>query len=281
MLRLGAARLAARSEVGTALRGTAPSYGTRARVADPPVSTGGAGGAEPVVVFDRVTKSFRDGVTAIEDVSFSARPGRILGILGRNGAGKSTALRVLLGLAAPTAGSATILGQPYGTLEDARLRVGVSMDEIGFLRGSTVQRELRIWATALELSEARVAAVVEEVGLEGAAGRRTDKLSTGMKQRLALGIALLADPDVLVLDEPANGLDPPGIRWLRDLLRVRAGAGKTVILSSHLLAEVEQTVDDVVILQQRVRFAGTLEELTRGTRGVLEERFMELVEASG
>ncbi len=141
-----------------------------------------------------------------------------------------------------------------------------------------MQRELKVWATALDLPAARVAAVIDEVGLEDAAHRRTDKLSTGMKQRLALAIALLADPDVLVLDEPANGLDPPGIRWLRDLLRDRAADGKTIILSSHLLAEVEQTVDDVVVLQQHVRFAGPLEELTGGERGVLEDRFMELVE---
>jgi len=230
-------------------------------------------------VFDRVSKSFGE-VLAVDDVSFEARPGRILGVLGRNGAGKSTALRVLLGLSEPSAGAATIFGRPYAELADARQRVGVTMDDVGFLRGSSVRRELRIWATTTGVGEDGIAAVMRDVGLEDVAARRTDKLSTGMKQRLSLAIALLADPDVLVLDEPANGLDPPGIRWLRDLLRARAAAGGTVILSSHLLAEVAQTVDDVVVLQQRVRFAGSLDELTDGDPARLEERFMALIEVA-
>src|SRR3712207_4286573 len=215
-----------------------------------------------VVTFANVTKQF-GAMTAVRDLSFEVRPGRIVGLLGRNGAGKTTSLKMLLGLNRPTAGSATVFGHPYAELPHAARRVGVTMDGINPTPGSTGRRDLRIWARTLGVPVSRVDAVLERVGLEGA-DRAVKGYSTGMRQRLALATALLADPELLVLDEPVNGLDPDGIRWLRDLLRGLAAEGRTVLISSHLLAEVEQTVDDVVILQQTLRFAGSLTELTEG-----------------
>ncbi|MBD0706877.1 MULTISPECIES: ATP-binding cassette domain-containing protein [unclassified Streptomyces] len=232
-------------------------------------------GKQAVVEFHSVTKRF-GGVSAVEDLSFTVRPGRIVGILGRNGAGKSTSLRVLLGLARPTEGSATVFGQAYQDLPHAARRIGVSMDSIGPTPGTTGRRDLSVWARTLGLPPARVDEVIDLVDLTEGADRKVKGYSTGMKQRLALATALLADPELLVLDEPVNGLDPDGIRWLRELLRSLAAEGRTVLLSSHLLAEVEQTVDDVVILQRTLRYAGALEDLTTGGADRLEDRFFEL-----
>nr|WP_239077792.1 ATP-binding cassette domain-containing protein [Streptomyces sp. SID9124] len=220
-------------------------------------------------------------MTAVEDLSFTVRPGRIVGLLGRNGAGKSTALRVLLGLARATSGHATLFGQPYEELPDAARRVGVSMDSTGPMPGTTGRRDLRIWARLLGLPAARVDEVLDQVGLTDGADRKVKGYSTGMRQRLALATALLPDPELLVLDEPVNGLDPDGIRWLRELLRSFAAEGRTVLLSSHLLAEVEQTVDDVVILQRTLRFAGELSQLTGDGAERLEDRFFELAGTAG
>nr|WP_297422747.1 ATP-binding cassette domain-containing protein [uncultured Actinotalea sp.] len=234
-------------------------------------------GDVPGVVLDRVTKVYRD-TTALQDVSFEARPGRVLGLLGRNGAGKTTALRITLGLTSPTAGSATVLGRPYAQLPDGPRRVGSTFDGDGQPPGVTGAKALALWATMLDLPRARVGEVVDLVGLRGAERKAVSAYSTGMRQRLDLAVALLADPEVVVLDEPANGLDPDGIRWLRDLLRRLAAEGRTVIVSSHLLAEVEQTVQDVVVLQSTVRYSGPLEDLTGGRRR-LEEAFFDLVDA--
>ncbi|MFB4424066.1 ATP-binding cassette domain-containing protein [Streptomyces sp. QL37] len=233
----------------------------------------------PVIEFHGVTKRF-GGVTAVEDLTFAVRPGRVVGLLGRNGAGKSTALRVLLGLVRPTAGHATLFGRAYQDLPDAPRRIGVSMDTIGPTPGTTGRRDLRIWARSLGLPDSRVETVLSQVGLTDSADRKVKGYSTGMRQRLALATALLPDPELLVLDEPVNGLDPDGIRWLRELLRTLAAEGRTILLSSHLLAEVEQTVDDVVILQRTLRYSGALSRLTADGADRLEDRFFELADTS-
>ncbi|MYR46546.1 ATP-binding cassette domain-containing protein [Streptomyces sp. SID5910] len=233
-----------------------------------------------VADFRGLTKRFGE-FTAVEDVTFEVPAGRIVGLLGRNGAGKTTSLRMLLGLTAPTTGSATVFGKPYAELPRAAHRIGVSMDGIGATPGVTGRRDLRIWARMLGLPRRRVDEVLEHVGLDDRADKQLKGFSTGMKQRHALASALLADPELLVLDEPANGLDPDGIRWLRTFLRSLADEGRTILLSSHLLAEVEQTVDDVVILQKSLRYCGSLTELTSGGRHSLEDRFFELAEPTG
>ncbi|MFC1430131.1 ATP-binding cassette domain-containing protein [Streptacidiphilus sp. N1-3] len=232
----------------------------------------------PAIEFQSLTKEFGT-VRAVEELSFQVRPGRVTGLLGRNGAGKTTSLRVLLGLARPTSGSATVFGHRYQDLPRAAHRIGVSMDGLGWTPGATGRRELRIWASTLGLPTSRVDQVLERVGLTESADRRVKGYSTGMRQRLALATALLADPELLVLDEPANGLDPDGIRWLRTTLRSLAEEGRTVLLSSHLLAEVEQTVDDVVVLERTLRYAGPLSELIPRQNDRLEDRFFDLVGA--
>ncbi|MFF5502534.1 ATP-binding cassette domain-containing protein [Streptomyces roseolus] len=226
--------------------------------------------------FHGLTKRFGE-VTAVEDISFEVRPGRIVGLLGRNGAGKTTSLRMLLGLSRPTSGTATVFGRPYAELPGAARRVGVSMDGVAPLPGTSGRRDLMIWARMLGLPARRVDEVLDQVGLTGSADRGIKGYSQGMRQRHALAVALLADPELLVLDEPANGLDPDGIRWLRTFLRSLADEGRTILLSSHQLAEVEQTVDDVVILQRTLRYSGPIGELLSGGEGGLEERFFELV----
>ncbi|WP_328838268.1 ABC transporter ATP-binding protein [Streptomyces europaeiscabiei] len=235
-------------------------------------------GAGPVVALRGLTKRFGE-VTAVDDLTYEVQPGRIVGLLGRNGAGKTTSLRMLLGLCRPTSGEAAVFGRPYAELPHAARRVGVSMDAVGPLPGASARRELAIWARTLGLPKQRVEEVLELVGLaDGAASRPVKGYSTGMKQRLALATALLPDPELLVLDEPANGLDPDGIRWLRGLLRGLADEGRTVLVSSHLLSEVEQTVDDVVIIQSSLRYAGPLEGLVGTGEGErLEDRFFSLV----
>ncbi len=202
-------------------------------------------------------------VTAVEDLSFEVMPGSILGFLGPNGAGKTTTLRVLLGLATATAGTATVEGRPYRSLSDPVASVGAVLDSSGFHPGRRGRDHLRVIARASGLPASRVEEVLRTVGLEGAAERRVKGYSLGMKQRLNLAAALLGDPRALVLDEPANGLDPQGIRWLRDMLRFLADEGRAILVSSHVLAEVSQTVDEVVVIHHgRLRAHGTLAELT-------------------
>jgi ABC-2 type transport system ATP-binding protein len=182
----------------------------------------------------------RYGATiAVDDLSFTARTGAITGFLGPNGAGKTTALKVIVGLAGATAGRARVHG-----------RVGVSIEPCGAHPGRTAHAHLRSLATFAGLPASRVDELLALVGLERAANRRVGKFSLGMRQRLGLAAALLEDPDVLVLDEPVNGLDPQGIRWLRGLLRDFAGEGRTVLLSSHMLSEAQKTIDDVVVIHE-------------------------------
>ena len=205
------------------------------------------------VTFRGLTKRFGSqdaGTLAVDDLSFDVEPGRVTGFLGPNGAGKTTSLRCLLGLVAPTDGEALINGQPYDRLPNPGRQVGASLEATGFYPGRRAEDHLRVIALASGIDRHRVAEVLELVNLMPYARRRVGQFSLGMRQRLALAAALLGDPQVLVLDEPANGLDPQGIAWLRGFLRGLAAQGRTVLVSSHVLREVQQTVDDVVIISR-------------------------------
>jgi ABC-2 type transport system ATP-binding protein len=202
-----------------------------------------------VIEVDGLTKRF-GSTLAVDDLSFSVAPGTVTGFLGPNGAGKSTTLRAILGLVFPDAGRTAVLGRPYRELEQPFVRVGAVLESTDAHPGRSGRNHLRVLAAAAGLTTSRVDEVLELVDLKGAARRRVKGYSLGMRQRLGLAAALLGDPEVLVLDEPANGLDPQGIRWLRDFLRARAGEGRTVLVSSHVLAEVAQTVDQVVIIHR-------------------------------
>lgn len=214
---------------------------------------------------DHVTKTYGT-FTAVDDVTFTALPGRITGFLGPNGAGKSTTLRVLVGLTPPDRGTALVLGRRFRDLPNPGREVGVLLDASAQHAGRTGREVLTIAQRTMGLSAGRVADVLDTVGLsEAEAGRRVRDYSLGMRQRLGLAHALLGDPEVLILDEPANGLDPAGIRWMRDLLRGYADRGATVLLSSHLLHEIEVVADDLVVIGQgRVVAAGTKVDLLAG-----------------
>ena len=219
-----------------------------------------------VIHAEHLTKRFGKRVLAVDDVSFSIAAGTITGVLGPNGAGKTTTLRMILDLVRPTSGSVTILGSRYRDLRAPAARVGALLDASGFHPGRSGRNALRVIATGAGVPDARVDETLELVELTGDGRRAVKGYSTGMKQRLALAAALLGDPEVLILDEPANGLDPEGIAWLRALLQGLAAEGRTVLISSHLLSEVAQTVDRVVIVAKgRLKFAGSLAELGRGT----------------
>ncbi|YCK39528.1 ABC transporter ATP-binding protein [Actinomadura sp. ATCC 39365] len=214
---------------------------------------------------------------AVQDLTFTVRPGRITGFLGPNGAGKTTTMRVLLGLERPTAGRATVNGLPYRALGRPLTQVGALLDASAVQGGRRAEQHLWWLARSNGLDRARIGPLLELVGLGGAAGRRVGGFSLGMKQRLGLAAALLGDPEVLVLDEPANGLDPEGIRWMRGLLRSLAAEGRTVLVSSHLISEMAVTADHLVVLAGgRLRADAALGELV-GPGGSLEETFMELV----
>ena len=200
-----------------------------------------------VIALDGLTKRFGD-IVAVDDLTVQLERGRVIGLLGPNGAGKTTTLRLLLGLVAPSAGSATIEGRPYRALDEPIRHIGAVLEATSFHPGRRARDHLRVLAATADLADHRVDEVLAQVGLAGAARRRVGGFSLGMRQRLGLAAALLGDPDVLVLDEPTNGLDPEGIRWLRDFVRGYAASGRTVLVSSHLLAEVAQTVDEVVVL---------------------------------
>ncbi len=201
------------------------------------------------LVVSGLTKTFGP-IRAVDDLSFTVSPGRVTGFLGPNGAGKTTTLRILLGLVAPTAGTATIGGSRYVDLPDPVHTVGASLEATGFHPGRTGRDHLRVLCVSAGLPQSRADETLTQVGLAEAARRRVGGYTLGMRQRLALAGALLGDPRVLVLDEPANGLDPEGIAWLRGFLRHLAGLGRTVLVSSHALAEVEQSADEVVILNR-------------------------------
>ncbi len=215
-----------------------------------------------MITVDRLTKRYGD-FTALEEVSFTAEPGRVTGFLGPNGAGKTTAMRVIGGLTPATSGSATVLGSGYDRLPNPGRHVGLLLDASAQHAGRTGLEVLTLGAMLMGVDRRRVADMVELVGLsETEARRRVRHYSLGMRQRLGIAHALLGDPEVLVLDEPANGLDPAGIRWMRDLLRGFADRGGTVLLSSHLLNEIERVADEIIVIGQgRIVARGTTGEL--------------------
>jgi ABC-2 type transport system ATP-binding protein len=216
-----------------------------------------------------LTKRFGD-FTAVDRLSFAVEPGRITGFLGPNGAGKTTTLRMLLGLVRPTSGTATIGGLRYHDIERPMAVVGSALEATNFHPGRTGRDHLRVLADTAGVDDKRVDEMLELVGIPAAARKRAGGYSLGMRQRLGLAAAMLGDPQVLILDEPANGLDPEGIRWLRGFLRHVAGQGKTVLISSHMLQEVEQTVDDVVIISNgRLVSQGPMAELHGESRALV------------
>jgi ABC-2 type transport system ATP-binding protein len=222
-----------------------------------------------VIEVEHLSKRFRKTV-AVDDLSFKVSPGTITGFLGPNGAGKTTTLRIILGLVRPTAGRATVMERLYRQLDNPTRQVGAVLEASDFHPGRSGRNHLRVLATATGIATPRVDEVLEIVDLTDAARRRAGGYSLGMRQRLSIAGALLGDPQILVLDEPANGLDPQGIRWLRELLRSLAAQGRTIFISSHVLAEVEQIVDEVVIIH-RGKFvvqAATAELVARAAGGV-------------
>jgi len=226
-----------------------------------------------MIEFRGLTKRFGE-VLAVDDLTVDVPAGQVTGILGPNGAGKSTALRLALGLLRPTAGQVLVSGRPYARLPRPRRTVGAVLDGEGFHPGRTGRDHLRIQARLVGVPLSRTEEVLEGVGLTAQAGRRVGGYSLGMRRRLGLAAALLGDPQVLVLDEPANGLDPAQIAWLRGLLRDTAAQGRTVVVSSHVLGEVARTVDRVTILQDgRLRWAGPVGSLTRPGE-CLEDAFL-------
>ena len=211
-------------------------------------------------------------VEAVKGLTFDVDAGRVTGFLGPNGAGKSTTLRALLGLVRPTCGTATFDGRLYEQLERPSTRVGAVLEDASFHPGRTGRNHLRVVAVTGEHPPERVDEVLADVGLTQAADRRVKGYSMGMRQRLAIATALLGDPEVLILDEPTNGLDPPGIAWMRGLLRQQADRGRAVLVSSHLLAEVAQSVDDVVVISHGdLKARGPLEQVLGGDGGPVTE----------
>jgi ABC-2 type transport system ATP-binding protein len=211
-------------------------------------------------------------VEAVKNLSFDVEAGRVTGFLGPNGAGKSTTLRALLGLIHPTSGTATFDGRRYDELEHPSAAVGAVLEDASFHPGRSARNHLRVLALTGQHPPERVEKVLHDVGLTEAADRRVKGYSMGMRQRLAIAAALLGDPEVLLLDEPTNGLDPPGIAWMRGMVRHQAANGRAVLISSHLLAEVAQSVDDVVVIANgELRAMGTLDAVLGGDDGPVTE----------
>ena len=234
--------------------------------------TGSSGTA---VAFRGVSKHF-GAVHAVDDRTVDVPAGRVTGFLGPNGAGKTTALRMMLGLVRPTAGEVLVAGSRYAALADPRRTVGAVLEATGFHPGRRARDHLRVAARAGGFPVGLVDTVLDQVGLSADAHRRVRGYSLGMRQRLGLAAALLGEPQVLVLDEPGNGLDPAGMAWLRGLLRDLAADGRTVLVSSHVLSEVAQTVDHVVVMHEgRLRFDGPLHRLADGDT-TLEAAFLRL-----
>lgn len=228
---------------------------------------------DPTIVCKDLTKVYGSR-RVVDDVSFEVQAGSVTALVGRNGSGKSTTLRMLLGLTTPTAGSALINGVPYRDLPAPARVVGAATTDVPGHPALTVRAQLRLVAHSLGVPGTAVDEVLDTVDLTDAARRKIGALSLGMRQRLSLGCALLGSPSVLVLDEPANGLDPDGIRWLRSFLRGFASDGGAVLVSSHSLDEIERTADDVVVLSHRVRYSGTISALmAHEHRASLEEAF--------
>ncbi len=216
-----------------------------------------------------LTKTFGP-ITAVRELDFTVEPGRITGFLGPNGAGKTTTLRMLLGLVTPTSGTATIGGRNYREIADPTRTVGAVLEATSFHPSRRARNHLKMVAIAGGLELSRIDAVLDLVGLTADAKRKVGGYSLGMRQRLELATALLGDPSVLILDEPSNGLDPQGIAWLRDFMRFFASEGRTVLVSSHLLSEMAQTIDNAIIVSfGQLKAQGTLAEITKGITGVV------------
>jgi ABC-2 type transport system ATP-binding protein len=240
-----------------------------------------------MIEVDRLTKRYGKTL-AVADLSFTVSPGTVTGFLGPNGAGKSTTLRSILGLVHPTSGSTSVLGKPYRALERPARQVGAVLETFDAHPGRSGRNHLRVLAVAAGIPRSRVEEVLGLVDLTGAGRRRVKGYSLGMRQRLGLAAALLGDPEVLVLDEPANGLDPQGMRWLRDFLRSLAAEGRTILVSSHVLAEIAQTVDNVVIIHRgeliRQASMGEVEAMAAGATRVRSpeaERLTRLLRETG
>ena len=218
-----------------------------------------------MITVDRLTKRY-GGFTAVDDVSFEVKPGQVTGFLGPNGAGKTTAMRIMAGLTPATSGTTTVLGRPYASLPNPGRYVGTLLDASAQHAGRTGREVLSLGAIFMGVDRRRVDEMIELVGLtDKEASRRVRNYSLGMRQRLGIAHALLGDPEVLILDEPANGLDPAGIRWMRDLLRGYADRGGTVLLSSHLLNEIERVADEIIVIGHgRIVAQGTKEQLLAG-----------------
>jgi ABC-2 type transport system ATP-binding protein len=224
-----------------------------------------------VLAAEGLTKRYGK-VLAVDDLSFRVRPGTLTAFLGPNGAGKTTTLRIFLGLVHPTSGAATIDGKPYRDLEKPT-RVGAVLEATGFYPGRSGRNHLRAAATAAEVPVGRIDEVLGVVGLEAAADRRVGGYSLGMRQRLGIATALLGEPEVLILDEPANGLDPDGIHWIREFMCDYVRGGRTILVSSHVLAEVAQVADDVVIIDKgRLVTQAPVAELTARASGAVRVR---------
>jgi ABC-2 type transport system ATP-binding protein len=230
-----------------------------------------ASGAElgtPVIVARGLTKRF-GRVTAVDGLDFEVKPGHVTGFLGPNGAGKSTTLRMVLGLVRPTSGTATVLGMPYASVDRPTRTIGAVLETQSFHPQRSGRNHLLTLTAASGIPDARADEVLEQVGLADVGARRAGRYSLGMRQRLGIAGALLGDPRVLILDEPANGLDPQGIRWLRDLLRAFAARGNAVLVSSHLLAEMAQMADDVIVIDHgRLVRQASVQELTAGSTAI-------------
>jgi ABC-2 type transport system ATP-binding protein len=226
----------------------------------------------PELEVRNLTKRFGRTV-AVDDLSFSVEPGRVTGFLGPNGAGKTTTMRALMGLLRPTGGEALVEGRPPAEMTDPLRTIGAALEATAFHPSRSGRNHLRTLAATAGIPSSRVDEVLEMVELVEYGGRRVAGYSLGMRQRLALAAALLGEPRILILDEPANGLDPQGVRWLRELLRAQAGEGRTVLVSSHLLAEVAQTADQLIVIRDGKLIAETsLDEFTEGGAGALRVR---------
>jgi ABC-2 type transport system ATP-binding protein len=256
----------------TSTAGSEPAAGTAGAARRCPTATAG-----PAIQVAGLRKKF-GRVAAVDDVSFTVSYGRITGFLGPNGAGKTTTLRMILGLMRPDAGTAVIAGKPYPKLASPARIVGALLDAAAAHPGRSGRDHLGVLAAQAGIPARQAGQLLERVGLADAAQQRTGRYSLGMRQRLGLAAALLGDPEVLVLDEPGNGLDPQGIRWLRDLLRSLAAEGRTVLVSSHILAEVAQTVDDIVVISRGQTITqAPLSQLLAGRPGsTLEDIYLEL-----
>ena len=241
---------------------------------------GAAHGTEPVIDVRGLTKRY-GSVVAVDGLSFSLPRGTITGFLGPNGAGKTTTLRMLLGLAQPTGGDALVFGRRYQQLEHPARRVGAVLESGDFDPGRSARNHLRALALVTSIPRRRTEELLELAQLQAAADRPVRTYSLGMRQRLGLAGALLGDPELLLLDEPANGLDPAGVHWLRGFLRQFADQGRTVLISSHVLAEIAQTVDQVLIIDHgRLITTVRLDQLAAGARS-LEDLYLELTAKEG